>query len=81
MKTIPTRTVPSKMDMDLHKVVFALHRVCEEYMLPLVDIRFNGDIGLTSIDGVEISNYQNSEDNIGFESIPHSAKRSKDHAK
>ena len=68
MKTIPATVVPSKMVMDLLKVITELRTVCDEYMLPIVDIRFNGDIGLTSVMGIEITNYKDSADNIGFES-------------
>jgi hypothetical protein len=56
-----------KQQQDLAAAILQLKTVCEEYMLPLQDIGFNGEIGITSVHGVEISNRLLSEDNIGNE--------------
>lgn len=60
---IDERFFMNKQQQDIANVVLQLKTVCEEYMLPLQDIGFNGGIGITSVHGVEITNRLLSEDN------------------
>lgn len=52
---------------DLAAAILNLKTICENYMLPLVDIGFAGDIDINSVHGIGISNRLLSEDNIGNE--------------
>lgn len=57
----------NKQYQELANAILQLKTICEEHMLPLQDIGFNGDIGITSVHGIEVKNRLVSEDNIGDE--------------